>query len=318
MGNCLVTKLAGVVQNDDLEKLGEIRINYNENASQIFSNSKYITLRNSMEFHISSNYDMFDRSETNLGRSITVPANTAIDIAASTHSDAWLKIDNKYTLTSVALINTPVVIDLNSWNYTEVGLSPSGKGFTFKGEWDCAVNKNCTTFPFVVGKVKNYEQYEGNPNPSEGANIVLVGDPTTLSPSNKYLNRIYFAGDGCDLSLIASKFTNFGYFDLYSLPSTGFTGDFTNIGKIQALTGIRFTGTGYIQSALSFVIERFVAYRRGAGITEGSITINSPASYVRFNEAPVAASWSVKQLSWTGTTITYDGVTIQNDDVINA
>lgn len=91
-------------------------------------------------------------------------------------------------------------------------------------------------------------------------------------------------------------------------PGTGLTGfsDIENFGGLTALSDLRlFTG-------LTGVMENFVRSQISNGRTTGSITLRFNAKGVTFNNVAVASagSSSPKTLTWTSTTATYDGTTV--------
>ena len=84
-------------------------------------------------------------------------------------------------------------------------------------------------------------------------------------------------------------------------------GSFESLGKCIALTEIKIAETH-----IAGTVEAFVARQRGAGRTTASNIAISLAD-TTFNGSPVTHNNTT--LSWTATTITFNGVTIDNSDV---
>lgn len=84
-------------------------------------------------------------------------------------------------------------------------------------------------------------------------------------------------------------------------------GSFESLGKCIALTDIKIAET-----RIGGTVEAFVARQRGAGRTTASNIAISLAD-TTFNGSSVTHNPTT--LSWTATTITFDGVTIDNSDV---
>lgn len=85
------------------------------------------------------------------------------------------------------------------------------------------------------------------------------------------------------------------------------TGSFESLGKCTALTDIKIAET-----KIGGTVEAFVARQRGAGRTTASNIAISLAN-TTFNGNSVTHNPTT--LSWTATTITFNGVTIDNSDV---
>lgn len=84
-------------------------------------------------------------------------------------------------------------------------------------------------------------------------------------------------------------------------------GSFESLGKCIALTDIKLA-----ESNIAGTVEAFVARQRGAGRTTASNIAISLAN-TTFNGSSVTHGNTT--LSWTATTITFNGVTIDNSDV---
>jgi hypothetical protein len=84
-------------------------------------------------------------------------------------------------------------------------------------------------------------------------------------------------------------------------------GSFESLGKCTALTDIKIAETH-----IGGTVEAFVARQRGAGRTTAS-NIAIALALTTFNGSPVTHNSTT--LSWTATTITFNGVTIDNSDV---
>ena len=100
--------------------------------------------------------------------------------------------------------------------------------------------------------------------------------------------------------------------DIALVHSSSIGGDF----KYLALLGFEFQGEAYIDTAITGSIEDFVAVKRGLGQTTGSRTFSwlGDGNRISFNGVYFTNKASYT-LSWTATTITFDGVQINNNDV---
>lgn len=102
MGNCLVTKLKGTVQNSDLLRVGELRICVHkiDNPS---SETQRINLNFTEDVKLEIIGDGYFTDKTlvsNLGKSLTAKANTESLVYVS-NGDFEIAILNKYTLTKI-------------------------------------------------------------------------------------------------------------------------------------------------------------------------------------------------------------------------
>lgn len=102
---------------------------------------------------------------------------------------------------------------------------------------------------------------------------------------------------------------------IYCQSNTYVVGDFGKaFGKCTALRNINFTGS----AGVTGTIENFVARQRGAGRTATSLNISCGWNIgsVTFQGNIIEGNVD-KILTWTATTITFNGVTIDNSDVVN-
>ena len=105
------------------------------------------------------------------------------------------------------------------------------------------------------------------------------------------------------------------------LRQTGVTGNIAELGRFP-ISKITALGNAEInKNRFNGSLEDMVAVRRGVrGDTTGSLTWDYPVGTSQactFNGSPINISVANVSLTWDATTITFNGVTINNDSVIN-
>jgi hypothetical protein len=209
-------------------------------------------------------------NDVEAGSGVSVDFSNANDPKVS--GTGVLKVKDKYNITTLGLfINTPAVkVDLSELEY----LALTG------------VSVNC---PECIAE-------------ELGDLSVLPATLTTLTIMSKTTYQNYLKGDIADMG---SKFVNLSSFNLKDNKSiTGKMQDIAtlfpvlnNMGDVTGLIGI--TGS----------IEDFVHVRRTQGVTSGSVSISfGNYSGITFNGEKMTAGGT--SFSWTASTITYNGVTI--------
>lgn len=252
MGNCLVTKLKGAVDNSNLLRIGEgcFEVMENKTANTIITAAKSpITIRKKD----GSAFNAVANGETKTGV-------TSVYGNAITLSDAGIYvIDDKYKVTAV---NSQRLYN----SYPD----------TF--DYSPLYSLNVTYGVALIDKLPKYKDTLKE----------LIYTNVSLSENN--------------LSYI-SVLTNLQTLQLSTLLGVSLTtGTFGSF--IPASVTTFRGGDGYMSGS----IEDFVAARRAAGVTEGSLSMAWLGDGVTFNGNAVGIA--TKTLSWTGSTITFGGETI--------
>lgn len=268
MGNCLVTKLKSVVDNDNLKKLGmiDVKVATTNWVSSIPQYNCYITDGNSA--------------------SVSILGDNAAVFGPQVRG--WEISDNSKKITSNPGTNVNNYFTINPSNVDYVTLRYDNKYCIRALDYvvDLDVDKLESCFNLEYLKV-----IEGIHNTSVD-NIVkcipLVSD--------------LFIG-------ITSR-----------APYNYFTGRFSDFAKLEHLA--YFTIQNGIYDEVDS-IERFVAVKRGLGHTSSTgngirirIKQQGNAKYVTFQGNNVQNESSNNFLSWTANTITFEGTTINNSDVV--
>ena len=281
MGNCLVTKLKGTVNNDSLTKLNEIQFIAAKEATYIAivanaENKVLVTFNGAMS---NGNKEVYAPTSGTIRMSsdegvdvVKIYANPKYDIVEI--GDVWpvdgLRILSHNNIISIGCVGSRfnrVLVD----KLKEINISIDDlKGFTNKGALT-SINFNCSN-SFITG------------------NIDSLSDFTNL----KTLNIIVSGVTGNIKSL--EKLTQLT--DIRFNSSDGVTGDIKSLGKMTNLKSIDL-----FRTSVGGTVESFVQAQRAAGRTvetEG-ITINKSLGKVTFEGNVVDSSAT---LTWTSDTIT--------------
>lgn len=252
MGNCLVTKLKGAVDNDNLLRIGEgcFEVMKNKTSNTIITATQSpITIRKKD----GSAFNAVTNGETKTG--VTSVIGNAITL-----SDAGIYvIDNKY---KVEAVNSQQLYA----NYPDT--------FDYSPLYSLDVMNGVVR----IDKLPKYKD----------TLIELIYTNVSLSENNwSYISLL-------------TKLKTLQLSTILGVSLT--TGAFGNF--IPASVTTFRGGDGYMSGS----IEDFVAARRAAGVTEGSLSMAWLGNGVTFNGNAVGVG--AKTLSWTGSTITFGGETI--------
>jgi hypothetical protein len=271
MGNCLVTKLKGVVDNDNLPILGKLAFN----AKRGTGNNVYGL--NRIGFNEDATIEVLHGS---IGgqRSITIFANTfpyLIELGEFVTDEGYdyltivvPKYNIKYLTFLQSLdVNFGVNVNMNDFEYSIL----SGLYIIYNGDRQNKIK-------VIMNKSVSEKLTE-----LEMASSEIQGEPFDVTDLglNGRLSRLGLGG------------------------VTNLIGSMNNLG----FSPISYLG-GPNTKNVSFNIEQFVANNRTAGRTTGSLSLPYiGACNCTFNGAAVDNQES-NSLSWTATTITFNGVTI--------
>lgn len=327
--NCLVTKLKGVVDNDNLIKLGEaifthLLDHYDENEWFVAFSDLDLTKT------AVSDGILYGPQKTNLGQSVVL--NNEYFLHMENYGQKS-RIQNVYDLTTlkftdnvsysgpdfiflsklkiVEIYNDNIKIDikkasfLNTISYFVVNENSISDGILdfsiFPNLRSLAVlgynNTKSITIPAGL------KTFSVSPLSTATATILfdnfLIGDVSSIEEAS--LGLVRFADTSFSSFLKLTNVKNLRFNGIVTL-----SGDMSVLGGLVHLTDLGFPNTFNV----SCVIEDFVGHARTAGRTSGSIIFGwAGASNTTFQGVRVENKGATT-LSWTSNTITYDGVTI--------
>jgi len=302
--NCLVTKLKSTVDNEALLKLGELKIEFNPGQSVTYAEEHYIRFRSTSSMELASNKDMLGPSQANWGRSKVIAANSDAYVH-TIEQGQYLKISDKYALSLIEMLNIDCEFDVTELNYMPhlIGFNVMRSNTIeipkLHGVFDVSVCKDANILPYCHG-CTNIGEFEGS-------SLIIYGDVDAADvaaiPSN--VKNIRVIVDNVDIQNLAGVSS---LESLYVGNCHSCTGNINGFGSIPAF--INFFG-GTFDCTFSGSIEQFVANKRAAGVTESpsEVTFNWVSGNVTFNGSNIPFAANLK-LSWTATTITFNGVTI--------
>jgi len=265
MSNCLVTKLKGVVDNENLPVFGELEL-------------RTVTTGPNQQICIIG--VSFDSISVIGGTTEITPARTPFDgwIVVATAGEHTLKVQNKYAITilnGVGLENEEDIVYLTNATGLSLGKSLPSSGFS--------LDSGITTL----------KTFDKMPNL-----ISLVIAAPNLKGSLADLLPIH-----------GNTITSLG---IKSVSVSNFTMLMSDLGKIANINTLVDVAISPLQGS----IESFVASQRGVGATEKSMDINYFGGNGKITwKGSTFANIQNNTLSWTATTITFNGDTIQNSDV---
>jgi hypothetical protein len=306
MGNCLVTKLKGVVDNDNLDVFGQVVFIYKKNDD------------NWINLHATNSGEI---EATIVGATVSTVAGDVVKVDDThvllstnkgfkcTSLGEYFKIivPNKYKVTSYDMSNMPNAIYkgdiyyspvskivLNSTNVDGIGRDEFLDVLRFDLDSMSAICKsrlltlalNLQDFPERMG------QFKGS--------LSSISDCPTL----QYLSLVG-TNIGGDLSNLGSL-TTLSRVDIIDTPING------NIASLSSITNLK--RLNLLRTNVSGSIEEFVQGQRSAGRTETTgddtgVFVQFSLSSVTFNGNPIPNKID-RYITWTPTTITFDGVTI--------
>lgn len=114
MGNCLVTKLKGVVDNDDILKLGEIRFLTSKSDS---INRCYLSFTESTTVKIINDGHFYNSTTSDLGKDLSLSAQQS-SVGTKVSPGSLIQINNKYALASISFGTLENKISLAELKYS--------------------------------------------------------------------------------------------------------------------------------------------------------------------------------------------------------
>lgn len=275
MGNCLVTKLKGVVDNDNLLYFGYFEVKVIGLGEQTRRLEIIIGAEERLEIILR------DFTINNLDR-ITVAAG---ELFRNSNKGNWVKTGNN-----------PRLLIPKYAHYHSLGL-PCGEYKTDDFAYlKCArgFNLGGDTFNVIHGNL---------------ANMLKMFEGTTESPTGLYFNMNVSANnpsfEGCDISFLFSRKVN----SIRLQSVKGVIGNMDNIGKsVDTLTMFQAPD----DKRLTLSIENMVGIARAEGFTTGSLNfIFLGWITTTFNGSELDKSRYDDTITWTATTITVRDVTIE-------
>ena len=239
MGNCLVTKLKGSVANNDILKLGEIRIKLKKVESQT-AESQVISISgdNSTATIIGDGYFTDKTLTENKGKTISVSG----DMFIKNNSDVEVSIISKYNIKNIlpyykgqqtSHVTDNKIINIDDLNYTKKLEALYMNGKETKG--DLSSLKSLYNLKSI-----------GLTNTSVTGDISYLSELSLLTELN--LSNTLVSGN---LSSI-SNLTNLKQLYIYQLPSsTQITGDLSSLKNLTSLKAFNLTSSTQITGDLS-------------------------------------------------------------------
>lgn len=316
---CLVEKLKGVVDNDSLSILGIGKLVFN--ASESNSNLAFIQIKDGVDVYFDKDVKITDGTVISAGTRIpNNPGNTTIkSIETGTYTMTFTKYTISYLWCSVGTVNT----DLDSISYSKLGtlyLKPIDSLDNFHlldtvtglSELHIANMKYAGNISNDIKSLNLLRIFEAN---VASKNTSLTGNISVLQ-DKQYLTGISLknqAGITGNIGVLKGILPNIRNIDLLN---TGISGDFKYLALLPSTIQDGNFQTAIQGNEITGSIEDFVAVKRGRGETTGSMSFAwlGDSGKISFQGVYFSnkASYS---LSWTASTITFDGVEIQNSDV---
>lgn len=289
MGNCLVTKLKGTVDNNSLLKIGEFKFD----AKPTSTNNIVVGIQAAGDVTVRTNSPVLTlinpKSETVLSgsTSVVIPQSAAVTnvyvIDSALEDTITLYVDNKYKIQQLhfqEVVNS--VIDLTYMEMlSSIRCWKNCKTSTIIGEIPDTITSMLYSFydKTTITRAKNgLEVFNNN-----GGNDMV---------ENKQLSTfVSYTPNLTDLRISGNKIV---LGDNYSV--------LANISTLNTIVGCNAPGT----------LENFVRTRRALPTPQatGSVNIQWAPLGVTFNGEQVPRQEAALTLSWTATTMTFNGVTI--------
>ena len=213
MGKCLITKLNGIVNNDNIQKLGELRLQLLPVSSPT-ADTEAITLKFSKNTSvaISGNAYFTDSAlSANKGKTVNFTGNNSQLIHVS-NNDGYLSIPDKYDIMTLQVNYSKTMLDLDLLKFSnklEILICKASGNISILGN-----SKNISTVQIkgdeLYGDIKSLKD-AANLEILEIASLNITGDISSLSKLNKckriMLKGAVLTGDLSDLP------TNCKYFE---------------------------------------------------------------------------------------------------------
>lgn len=279
MSKCLVTKLNGIVENDALMRLGEIAISVDAGNFRIANTLEATTIR--------ANKASLSLTQGGVGATSVVARKSGsdTDFVSIYVTESCIVYIPQYHLKRLYITPTSD-IDIK---YLGVELGANGSYFSVPTlTSEVSLGSIPTNIRSVsVGMCKfNLDEDEY---------------PSLIALSAAASNRV-FVIDAAD---IAERMPILRDYSIWSTADNS-SGSFDDFGKCKSLNSLKmYHGVGTIEG---FVANQRATYGSRPARTSGSVELQYLGS-VTFNGSQITTS-TTKTLSWTATTITFDGTTI--------
>lgn len=311
MGNCLKTQLKAVVSNDNLEILGCLTLVFKKMTNPTNEQGKLVmnpVVGETLDVTLYGDGDIKKGSVTgeSQGKHITMVRNGP-DYAVVANEDVQVVIDSKY--------------DIDYMKITQASVINTKKMSYLTGLTKIDAYANC----LLEGDTKYLKPLTGLTYFSLDGCSGIYGDIANLSPATTYLRL-----SGTNVTGDINSLNNFnslatlrlnrtpisGNLNTFRCPTityldisnTDIRGDISavgycgNLSTLSAFYGMNNKITGSIEGLVSVLRE---------SKTSGSIDVgNYGCASVTFDGNPLPNSLSSSTLSWTASTITFNGVTI--------
>lgn len=295
MGNCLVTKLKGNVNNDNLSKLGTIKaevLNLDPGTRTIvtyfaYKNADYATKVKLIGCTFNG------ESEFNVNANTLLSINSSVGTFVRTAEKCYIEF---YKYGNIALETNNLLFNVGDLEYASISSDLQIGAYTGSNTYRVGAAGNIEgLYPALIagsnpaGIQVRISWDSHTANQVEG--LKVYGDLTPMGIDFK-LKRLYIGG-----------FTNSATNGCHgSLDNLGYTADTLDVIDVE-------------QDAVTLDIVNFVKKARKKGVTEKTMTELYDFNHilVTFNGELVRTAHPT--LSWTASTITFDGVTIENSDI---
>lgn len=189
MGNCLVTKLKGVVNNDSLLKMGEAKMhvtstngNYLEMAIKAGKGSAVFNFSYSVQTRLNG-------VDQGVVSSITVPENSVLLFYPTANTKLTVSIENKYALNRLDTSDAVPVIEFEGFAYTDMTFIQFRRGYSIGLKANEIANPDLTWIR-ASGVEGDIESFAGCTNLTDlelsgvdgGPTYVLYGNVESLAP----------------------------------------------------------------------------------------------------------------------------------------
>lgn len=212
MGKCLITKLNGIVNNDNILKLGELKLQLLPVSSPT-ANTEAITLKFSKNTSVAISGDAYFTNSglsSNNGKTIDFAENDAQLLYVS-NNDGYLSIPDKYSITTLQADYSKIMLDLDLLKF-----SNKLENLVCKASGDISILGNFKNISTI--QIKNDELYGDIKSLKDAVNLGILeivslnitGDISSLSKLNKckriILNGAVLTGDLSDLPINCKYF----------------------------------------------------------------------------------------------------------------
>lgn len=268
MENCLVTTLKSEIQNDNLRKITEVGLSFEENGYLGILSTIGITIR------ANANILSVEGSGNAPSNSLEIPSGSFESIIVSGTGKVFLPYASISRLWSTGVCNFEGTLE----------------GMSLLYDMNVSNSKGVVNFGFIPNSIRSFTVSSSALYNFKGTYSVL----TTLNLGVDASVR--------DITLqdLVTHCPN-----IHIFTASGFENETTAI-----LGNLPLTSS--VGPQVSGSLEQYVASQRAKGRTEGSTSFKwFGDGHNTFNGVEIVSGGTAKTLSWTATTITFDGTTIE-------